>query len=230
MQNFGTGAVTPPWVVNLDHALLKSNIDHERAIAVIGQEIFSFPSRIKSIIASGEFKIEKRPMDASALAYNQDVLDALKREYRNGRKLFLCSALPYSVVKAVCDYHGIFSGFFVLDAASQKRTGRRPQEHSPRVWLNHRRFRTHFLASGHRRIDGCGARFWAKRRASLDERPIDHFRNPSTPVVEERAGFCAGNGVASLNYRELVSVDTCIFGVFARRLNQLCVTTFSTTS
>ncbi|WP_172403292.1 UbiA family prenyltransferase [Ensifer aridi] len=119
MQNFGTGAVTPPWVVNLDHALLKSNIDHERAIAVIGQEIFSFPSRIKSIIASGEFKIEKRPMDASALAYNQDVLDALKREYRNGRKLFLCSALPYSVVKAVCDYHGIFSGFFVLDAASQ---------------------------------------------------------------------------------------------------------------
>ncbi|WP_084044551.1 4-hydroxybenzoate polyprenyltransferase (plasmid) [Ensifer sp. WSM1721] len=119
MQNSDTGALTRPWVVNLDHALLKSNIDHERAIAVIGQEIFSLPWRIKSIIASGEFKAEKSTMDASVLAYNQDVLDALKRERQNGRKLFLCSALPNSVVKAVCDYHGIFLGCFALDAASQ---------------------------------------------------------------------------------------------------------------
>jgi 4-hydroxybenzoate polyprenyltransferase len=119
MQNSGAGVLTTPLMVNLEHALLKNNIEHERAIAFAGQQIFALPWRIKSFIAGGELKVEKRNIDASVLAYNQDVLDALKREYQNGRKLLICSALPYSLVKAVCDYHGIFSGCFVLDAASQ---------------------------------------------------------------------------------------------------------------
>lgn len=120
MQNSGTNALSPPLVINLEHALLRSNIHHEGAIIFVREEIFTLPASIKGFLVSRQWNTKKKSSpDPRVLLYNQDLLAALKNERKNGRKLVLYSALPFSVVKAVCEYHGIFSRCLVLDATSQ---------------------------------------------------------------------------------------------------------------
>jgi len=106
-------AVLPPLAVDLDGTLVTIDSLHETFIGCLGLE-FSALRGIAGGLRRGKaaFKAEvcgRRPIDASLLPYNQELIAYLREQRRLGRTIGLFTAADQAMADAVARHVGLFS-------------------------------------------------------------------------------------------------------------------------
>lgn len=101
-----------PIVVDLDGTLICTDILHESILKLFRQrpiDILYIPywlSRGKAVLKQ---KLADRVrFDPGCLPYNHSLLDWLKTQHAQGRKLILCTATNYSIASCISDHLGFF--------------------------------------------------------------------------------------------------------------------------
>ncbi len=102
----------PPLAVDLDGTLILTDTLHESAVRALRAHPWSV-LRIPFWLATGKAFMKQRlaaltHVDASALPYNLPLLDWLRTQQAQGRKLVLCTAADASIANAVAAHTGIF--------------------------------------------------------------------------------------------------------------------------
>jgi 4-hydroxybenzoate polyprenyltransferase len=101
-----------PLVVDLDGTLVSTDLLVESASAWVIREPLRAPSMLRWL-RGGKERLKRElaarsEMDAGSLPYREDVLDWLRAEHANGRRLILASASDAQFVQQVAEHLGIF--------------------------------------------------------------------------------------------------------------------------
>ncbi|WP_168219881.1 UbiA family prenyltransferase [Pseudotabrizicola formosa] len=101
-------------VVDLDGTLIKTDMLVEGLCQLAGQSVlqalgtllaqYRHPEQLKETV------FEKVRIDPATLPYNKTLLDWLHGEAVKGRKIYLASASPLSVVRPIAEHLGLFAG------------------------------------------------------------------------------------------------------------------------
>jgi hydroxymethylpyrimidine pyrophosphatase-like HAD family hydrolase len=99
-------------VVDLDGTLLSTDLLVESASAAVIKRPLRAP-RLISGLRAGRYQFKSdlaalTTLDVASLPYNEEVLDWLRAEHAEGRRLILASASDARFVEAIADYLGIF--------------------------------------------------------------------------------------------------------------------------
>ncbi len=102
-----------PLVVDLDGTLLQSDSLMESMCAVVRRrfsDLFRMPFwLLKGLAYFKERVYARNDSDISRLPFNPEVLEALKNEHRQGRKLILATGAHQDFAQKIADYLGLFS-------------------------------------------------------------------------------------------------------------------------
>ncbi|WP_374089068.1 UbiA family prenyltransferase [Methylomicrobium lacus] len=101
-----------PLVVDLDGTLIRTDMLHESALKVLRDGPCNI-LRIPFWLARGKAALKRRLadrtlFDPASLPYNHELLDWLKQQRTQGRKLILCTASDLSIATAISDHLGVF--------------------------------------------------------------------------------------------------------------------------
>lgn len=101
-----------PLVVDLDGTLLHTDMLHESVLKIFKKNPLStlkIPYWLSKGKAALKNKISQRvSIDCEALPYNHTLINWLKAQREQGRKLILCTASPISIARAIADHLNIF--------------------------------------------------------------------------------------------------------------------------
>jgi 4-hydroxybenzoate polyprenyltransferase/phosphoserine phosphatase len=105
-----------PLIVDLDGTLIRSDLLIETAFSEIGREPLSVFGILRALM-KGKAALKHRvanpnKFDASVLPYDKVVLAKIKDASQRGRPVYLASASNESLVEAVAQHLGIFTGWF----------------------------------------------------------------------------------------------------------------------
>jgi 4-hydroxybenzoate polyprenyltransferase/phosphoserine phosphatase len=112
--------LTPtPLAVDLDGTLILTDTLHESAVRALRARPLSV-LQIPFWLAQGKAALKQRlsaltDFDAAALPYNEPLLEWLRAEHAQGRKLILCTAADTSMAHAVAEHTGIFDEVMASD-------------------------------------------------------------------------------------------------------------------
>lgn len=113
-ENIGTKHVLSvhPLVVDLDGTLIRTDMLHESALRVLRDNPFD-ALRIPYWLSQGKAVLKRHlahrtDFDPGSLPYNHDLLDWLKQQRAQGRKLILCTASDLSIATAISEHLGLF--------------------------------------------------------------------------------------------------------------------------
>ena len=111
-----------PLVVDLDGTLIRTDMLHESAVQVLHDNPFA-AWRILNCLWRGKavlkrYLADRTDINPSSLPYNQDLLDWLKQQRSQGRKLILCSASDFSLASAIAEYLGVFDEVMASDGTT----------------------------------------------------------------------------------------------------------------
>lgn len=101
-----------PLVVDLDGTLIRTDMLHEYALRVLRDNPLD-TLRLPYWLSRGKAVLKRQladsiDFDPSFLPYNHELLDWLKQQRDQGRKLILCTASDLSVATAISEHLGIF--------------------------------------------------------------------------------------------------------------------------
>lgn len=110
-----------PLVVDLDGTLIHTDMLHESALKVLGNNPLD-TLRIPYWLLQGKAILKKNlahraDLDPSTLPYNRDLLNWLKQQRTQGRKLILCTASDLTIASAISEHLGIFDEIMASDGA-----------------------------------------------------------------------------------------------------------------
>jgi 4-hydroxybenzoate polyprenyltransferase/phosphoserine phosphatase len=123
-------AVDRPLVVDLDGTLVSTDLLVETASAVVFKNPMDAP-RLLRWLQAGRSRLKRElatraPIDAAGLPYREEVLDWLRAERAEGRRLILASASDDRLAQQVADHLGIFDeAFGTLDGVNLKAAAKR---------------------------------------------------------------------------------------------------------
>ena len=111
-----------PLVVDLDGTLIRTDMLHESALRVLRDHPF-YLLFIPYWLSQGKAVLKRNlsnrtGFDPSSLPYNHDLLDWLKQQRTQGRKLILCTASDYAIALAISEYLGIFDEIMASDGTT----------------------------------------------------------------------------------------------------------------
>jgi 4-hydroxybenzoate polyprenyltransferase/phosphoserine phosphatase len=108
-----------PLVVDLDGTLIHTDMLHESVLKGLRNnpwDTFCIPywlSRGKAVLKRQ--LAHRNDFDPNSLPYNHDLLDWLKQQRAQGRKLILCTASDLSIATAISEHFGIFDEVMASD-------------------------------------------------------------------------------------------------------------------
>jgi len=118
----GSVLSTHPLVVDLDGTLIRTDMLHESALRVLRDNPFDLlfiPYWLSQGKAVLKRKLSNRTsFDPSSLPYNHDLLDWLKQQQAQGRKLILCTASDHAIAISISEHLGIFDEVMASDGAT----------------------------------------------------------------------------------------------------------------
>ncbi len=108
-----------PLIIDLDGTLIHTDMLHESALRTLRDKPFEV-LRIPFLLARGKAVLKRRlaqhgEFDATSLPYNTALLEWLRQERSNGRKLILCTASDQSIANAIADHLGVFDEVMASD-------------------------------------------------------------------------------------------------------------------
>ena len=108
-----------PLAVDLDGTLILTDTLHESAVRGLRARPLSV-LQIPFWLVQGKAALKQRlsaltDFDAVALPYNEPLLEWLRAEHAQGRKLILCTAADRSLANAVAEHLGIFDDVMASD-------------------------------------------------------------------------------------------------------------------
>ncbi|KQV44878.1 UbiA family prenyltransferase [Duganella sp. Root336D2] len=108
-----------PLIIDLDGTLIHTDMLHESALRTLRDKPVEV-LRIPFLLARGKAVLKRRlaqhgEFDATSLPYNTDLLEWLRQERSNGRKLILCTASDQSIANAIADHLGVFDEVMASD-------------------------------------------------------------------------------------------------------------------
>ena len=111
-----------PLVVDLDGTLIRTDMLHESALRVLRDHPF-YLLFIPYWLSQGKAVLKRNlsnrtGFDPSSLPYNNDLLDWLKQQRTQGRKLILCTASDHAIALAISEYLGIFDEIMASDGTT----------------------------------------------------------------------------------------------------------------
>ena len=111
-----------PLVVDLDGTLIRTDMLHESALRALRDNPFD-TLRIPYWLSQGKAVLKRNlsnrtDFDPSSLPYNHDLLDWLKQQRAQGRKLVLCTASDHSIAIAISEHLGIFDEVMASDGTT----------------------------------------------------------------------------------------------------------------
>jgi 4-hydroxybenzoate polyprenyltransferase len=110
-----------PLVVDLDGALLRSDLSVESAFAYLGRGPVRFCKLVEALVhgkaALKSYIAATTVIDASHLPYDEEVLNLVQNAAASGRPIFISSASNERYVQAVGRHLGLFNGCFASSDA-----------------------------------------------------------------------------------------------------------------
>ena len=111
--------VEKPLVVDLDGTLIHSDMLHETAIRVFRDSPFE-ALRIPFLLTKGKAHLKQHlashtDIDPQTLPYNEELLDWLKQQRAEGRRLVLCTASDRTIAEPIAAHLGIFDEVIASD-------------------------------------------------------------------------------------------------------------------
>ena len=111
--------VEQPLVVDLDGTLIHTDMLHESALRVLKDHPFEILC-IPFLLAKGKAYLKKHlasrtDFDPQALPYNDELLEWLKGQRSEGRRLILCTASDRSIAQVIAEHLGIFDEIIASD-------------------------------------------------------------------------------------------------------------------
>jgi len=108
-----------PLVVDLDGTLIRTDMLHESALRVLRDNPFDLLF-IPYWLSQGKAVLKRNlsnrsRFDPSLLPYNNDLLDWLKQQQVQGRKLILCTASDHAIAISISEYLGVFDQVMASD-------------------------------------------------------------------------------------------------------------------
>ncbi|WP_028101440.1 UbiA family prenyltransferase [Pseudoduganella violaceinigra] len=110
---------TLPLIIDLDGTLIHTDMLHESALRALRDNPVEV-LRIPYFLARGKAVLKRRlaqgsDFDAASLPYNQALLEWLRQQRRDGRKLILCTASDLSIANAIAGHLGVFDEVMASD-------------------------------------------------------------------------------------------------------------------
>jgi 4-hydroxybenzoate polyprenyltransferase/phosphoserine phosphatase len=111
-----------PLVVDLDGTLIRTDMLHESALRVLRDNPFD-TLRIPYWLSQGKAVLKRHladrtDFDPTSLPYNHDLLDWLKVQRAQGRKLILCTASDRTIAIAISEHLGVFDEVMASDGTT----------------------------------------------------------------------------------------------------------------
>lgn len=111
-----------PLLVDLDGTLIRTDMLHESALRVLRDNPLQ-TFRIPYLLSRGKAALKRHlahrtDFDPSSLPYNQDLLDWLKQQRAQGRKLILCTASDLSIATTISEHLGVFDEVMASDGTT----------------------------------------------------------------------------------------------------------------
>lgn len=111
-----------PLVIDLDGTLIRTDMLHESALSALHDNPLNV-LRIPYWLSRGKAVLKRQladctDFDPSLLPYNHDLLDWLKQQRTQGRKLILCTASDLSIATIISEYLGIFDEVLASDGTT----------------------------------------------------------------------------------------------------------------
>jgi 4-hydroxybenzoate polyprenyltransferase/phosphoserine phosphatase len=111
--------VVKPLVVDLDGTLIHSDMLHESALRVFRDNPFE-TLHIPFLLSKGKAFLKQHlasraEFDPKTLPYNEELLEWLKQQRVEGRRLILCTASDRSIADPIAKYLGIFDEVIASD-------------------------------------------------------------------------------------------------------------------
>ncbi|MDD4915228.1 MAG: UbiA family prenyltransferase [Methylococcales bacterium] len=111
--------ILQPLVVDLDGTLIRTDMLHESALGVLRDRPLDL-LRIPSWLCQGKAVLKQHLAQRTAfspisLPYNFELLDWLKQQKSQGRKLVLCTASDLSIAVAIANHLGLFDDVIASD-------------------------------------------------------------------------------------------------------------------
>ena len=111
-----------PLVVDLDGTLIRTDMLHESALRILRDkplDVLFIPYWLSQGKAVLKRNLSNRTdFDPSSLPYNQELLDWLKQQRIQGRRLILCTATDHAIAQAISNYLGIFDEVMASDGTT----------------------------------------------------------------------------------------------------------------
>jgi 4-hydroxybenzoate polyprenyltransferase/phosphoserine phosphatase len=167
-----------PLVVDLDGTVISTDMLHESALNVLRNQPFKTLS-IPFWLSQGKAVLKQNlahrtDFDPSLLPYNHDLLDWLKEQRAQGRKLILCTASDHSIAIAIAKHLGVFDEVMASDGTTNL-AGKHKAEA-----LEQRFGYAGFDYAGNSRAD---LKVWQKARRAV-------VVNASADLVQKVSAFC----------------------------------------
>ena len=110
---------SPPLIIDLDGTLIKTDMLHESALRALRDR----PGSVLCVpkwLAQGKAVLKQRlasslVFDPESLPYNEELLNWLKQQKKEGRTLILCTASDRSIAEAIGAHLGIFDEVMASD-------------------------------------------------------------------------------------------------------------------
>lgn len=119
MIDEGTLVNVHPLVVDLDGTLIRTDMLHESALAVVRRNplnLFRMPFWLAPGKAALKQQLASRiEFDPQTLPYNDDLIAWLRAERASGRRLILCTASDASIAKAIASHLDLFDEVMASD-------------------------------------------------------------------------------------------------------------------
>jgi 4-hydroxybenzoate polyprenyltransferase/phosphoserine phosphatase len=111
-----------PLIVDLDGTLIHTDMLHESALRVLQDKPFDF-LRIPYWLVQGRAAVKQQlarraSFDPASLPYNRELLDWIRLQRAQGRKVILCTAADHAIAASISAYLGIFDEVMASDGVT----------------------------------------------------------------------------------------------------------------
>jgi 4-hydroxybenzoate polyprenyltransferase/phosphoserine phosphatase len=109
----------PPLVIDLDGTLLRTDLLHESALSLAGNEPW-LAWRLPFWLFEGKAQLKRRiatrvELDIATLPYHAELLEWIRAEHARGRRIVLCSASDAKFAEGVANHLGLFHEVMASD-------------------------------------------------------------------------------------------------------------------
>jgi len=112
----------PPLVIDLDGTLLRTDLLHESALSLLGNEPW-LAWRLPLWLLEGKAQLKRQianrvELDIATLPYRAELLEWIRAEHARGRRIVLCSASDAKFAEKVADHLGLFHEVIASDGVT----------------------------------------------------------------------------------------------------------------